>query len=646
MPDLHNLLLENAIHAYAYHRILTDVKGRPVDYEYLEVNPAFISIIGKTRQEIIGKRITEIFPGIEKDEFNWIEFYGEVALNQQAKQLKQNSIVMNKWFRISAFSPEKGYFITLFDDITEETELAASQKELLKEVSIQERKFRTLIEHSPDALLLLDRNSFVDCNDAALRLMGAGSRDQLIGKTPIDLSPEFQPDGSSSKARARQIINDVYNGIDQRFEWQHTRFDGTTFYAEVILTLIPQGTESLIYTVIRDISDRYRAEAELRRINEVFRVIVNNSPDMIWMRDLNFNMLYISPTVKWLKGFTVEEAMIRSLEENVTPESFREVMRILQEELELEKDPRSDKTRRRRFESDEICKDGSIIHTESIASFIRDENGTATGFLGITRDITEQKGVYLQLEAARKKAEESDKLKSSFLANMSHEIRTPMNSIVGFAELLGDDDLGPDERKKYIEIIQKSSEYLLTLVSDIIDISKIEAGQLDLRKQAVDLDEMMRDLRLQILPMRDRMGKSHLGISLKGCLCDQCTHVMVDPIRIKQLIINLVHNALKFTESGMITIGHEPVDKRNFRFFVQDTGPGISIEYQRIIFNRFRQGDENLTRKYGGTGLGLAICRGIVDLMGGTIGVNSEPGQGSEFWFTLPVVSKPQTPPV
>ncbi|HBB91537.1 MAG TPA: hypothetical protein DC042_07410 [Bacteroidales bacterium] len=646
MPDLHNLLLENAIHAYAYHRILTDVKGRPVDYEYLEVNPAFLTIIGKTRQEIIGKRITEIFPGIEKDEFNWIEFYGEVALNQQAKQLKQNSIVMNKWFRISAFSPEKGYFITLFDDITEETELAASQKELLKEVSIQERKFRTLIEHSPDALLLLDRNSFVDCNDAALRLMGAGSRDQLIGKTPIDLSPEFQPDGSSSKARARQIINDVYNGIDQRFEWQHTRFDGTTFYAEVILTLIPQGTESLIYTVIRDISDRYRAEAELRRINEVFRVIVNNSPDMIWMRDLNFNMLYISPTVKWLKGFTVEEAMIRSLEENVTPESFREVMRILQEELELEKDPRSDKTRRRRFESDEICKDGSIIHTESIASFIRDENGTATGFLGITRDITEQKGVYLQLEAARKKAEESDKLKSSFLANMSHEIRTPMNSIVGFAELLGDDDLGPDERKKYIEIIQKSSEYLLTLVSDIIDISKIEAGQLDLRKQAVDLDEMMRDLRLQILPMRDRMGKSHLGISLKGCLCDQCTHVMVDPIRIKQLIINLVHNALKFTESGMITIGHEPVDKRNFRFFVQDTGPGISIEYQRIIFNRFRQGDENLTRKYGGTGLGLAICRGIVDLMGGTIGVNSEPGQGSEFWFTLPVVSKPQTPPV
>ncbi len=641
MPDLHNLLLENAIHAYAYHHIVTDDKGRPIDYEYLEVNSAFLTIIGKTRQAVIGKKVTEIIPGIEKDEVNWIEFFGEVALTQQPKQVKQHSALLKKWFRISVFSPEKGYFITLFDDITEETELVARQKELLQEVSIQEMKFRTLIEHSPDALLLLDRNSFVDCNDAALRLMGAGSRDHLIGKTPIELSPEFQPDGASSRERARQIINDVYNGIDQRFEWQHTRIDGSTFYAEVILTLIPQGDESLIYTVIRDISDRYRAEAELRRINEVFRVIVNNSPDMIWMRDLNFKMLYISPTVRWLKGFTVEEAMIRSLEENVTPETFKEFRGILQEELELEKDPRSDKTRRRRFESDEICKDGSIIHTESIASFFRDENGVAIGILGITRDITEQQGVHLQLEAARKKAEESDRLKSSFLANMSHEIRTPMNSIVGFAELLGDDDIGQDERKKYIEIIQKSSEYLLTLVSDIIDISKIEAGQLDLRKQAVDLDEMMKDLRLQILLMRDRMGKSHLDISVRDCLCDQCTHVVIDPIRIKQLITNLVHNALKFTESGVITIGHEPVDKRNFRFFVQDTGPGISREYQRIIFNRFRQGDENLTRKYGGTGLGLAICRGIIDLMGGTIGVNSEPGHGSEFWFIVPVVHTP-----
>jgi PAS domain S-box-containing protein len=645
MPDLHKLLLENAIHAYAYHRLLTDDTGKPVDYEYLDVNPAFLSIIGLSREAVIGKKVTKIIPGIEKDEVNWIEFFGEVALTQQSKQVKQHSAVLNKWFKISVFSPEKGYFIALFDDITEETELAASQRELLKEVRLQESKFRTLIEHSPDALLLLDRNSFVDCNDAALRLMGAGSREQLIGKTPIEMSPEFQPDGSSSRVRARQIINDVYNGIDQRFEWQHTRIDGTTFYAEVILTLLPQGDESLIYTVIRDISDRYRAEAELRKINEVFRVIVNNSPDMIWIRDLNFNMVYISPTIQRLKGFTVEEAMNRRLKENVTPETFKDFINILREELALEKDPQSDKTRRRRFESDEICKDGSIIHTESIASFIRDENGTATGILGITRDITEQQGVHVQLQTARKRAEESDRLKSSFLANMSHEIRTPMNSIVGFAELLGDEDLLPDERKKYIGIIQKSSEYLLTLVSDIIDISKIEAGQMDLRLQAVNLDEMMKDLLVQLILMRDRMGKSHLGISLTACLCDLCNRVPIDPVRIKQLVINLVHNALKFTESGGITLGHEPVGEHSFRFFVRDTGPGISPEHQRIIFNRFRQGDENLTRKYGGTGLGLAICQGIVDLMGGKIGVKSETGKGSEFWFTLPIVQKPPTPP-
>jgi signal transduction histidine kinase len=253
----------------------------------------------------------------------------------------------------------------------------------------------------------------------------------------------------------------------------------------------------------------------------------------------------------------------------------------------------------------------------------------------VFHDITERHRLFRELEKAKEQAVESDRLKSAFLANMSHEIRTPMNSILGFAELLGEDDLESDERKQYLEIIQAGTNHLLSIISDIIDISKIEAGQVLLFPKPISLNNLFTELHATFTMELTRLGKKDIQLN-RTCSCQLSDRtLLVDSGRLRQIMVNLLSNAIKFTDRGSIEFGCTNESDR-VRFFVTDTGRGISPAYQKIIFERFRQVEETLTRNHTGTGLGLTICKGLITLMGGRIGVNSNPGEGSEFWFTLP----------
>lgn len=246
-------------------------------------------------------------------------------------------------------------------------------------------------------------------------------------------------------------------------------------------------------------------------------------------------------------------------------------------------------------------------------------------------DITEIKLAELELKKAKEKAEESDRLKSTFMANMSHEIRTPMNGILGFADLLKTPNLSGESQKRYIEAINSSGKRMLDIINDLIDISKIESGQLEIKKENSDITELLNELIMFFTPDAKKRG---INLSLNIQLPDKFI-VETDKTKLAQVITNLLKNALKFTgEKGNIELGCGIQDKNNLRFFVKDTGRGIRKEISDKIFERFRQGDNS--DEHEGVGLGLAISKAYVELLGGRIELKSEPGKGSVFSFTLP----------
>jgi len=265
-------------------------------------------------------------------------------------------------------------------------------------------------------------------------------------------------------------------------------------------------------------------------------------------------------------------------------------------------------------------------------------NRRVVGYTGIIIDNTERKNYMEALEKEKQKAEESDRLKSAFLANMSHEIRTPMNSIIGFTDLLSRDGVNEKDHKLYLRYIRQSGDLLMHLIDDIIDFAKIEAGELTIRKQECNLNEMLDDLYVRFKEIIKEKVKPNLTLTLYKSIESYDLNIVTDPYRLNQILTNLLSNAVKFTEEGTIEFGYELLSSTKIVFFVKDTGIGIRSKDQKVIFERFRQVDGSLSRKYGGTGLGLAITRHLTELMGGKVKLESEIGTGSSFFIEMPLI--------
>lgn len=292
------------------------------------------------------------------------------------------------------------------------------------------------------------------------------------------------------------------------------------------------------------------------------------------------------------------------------------------------------------YEFTAIDKNGEKIEVEASVSYIDYKQGKA--IQGIIRDVSERKKMIAELIKAKEKAEENDKLKTAFLHNISHEIRTPMNAIVGFAEFLSNPALTPEKRNHYTEIIVQSSNQLLSIITDIISIATVEAGQVNIQESDVNINEVCKLIYEQFA---NKARAGNISLEFTSTITGEEVRVTTDATKLHQVISNILGNAIKFTHEGGVNFGYRLKDN-DVEFFVEDTGIGIPKDMHREIFKRFRQGDISTSKLYGGSGLGLSIAKAYVELLGGRIWLDSEPGRGSRFFFTIPDRKKAVPVPV
>jgi len=397
---------------------------------------------------------------------------------------------------------------------------------------------------------------------------------------------------------------------------------------EELLNNQKKHLEELVFDKTTHLS---KAQAELRSISD-------NSPDIIMRFDKSLRHLYVNNSISKYTALKPNDYIGKTHKELGFPDDQCEfweanIQHVFSTKSVFETDFQFEST------------SGKFIFNWRLIPEFDDANNVVT-VLSLTRDITEQKRAELalieskeqlsrqniELQKAKEKAVESDRLKSAFLANISHEIRTPMNGIIGFAGLMGKTNITNDKRKYYIEIINDSCQHLLHIVNDVLDISKIETGQMLVNKEETNINDLVTELFSFYRPLAN---KNDLNLYLKKHLTENQSVINTDKVKLKQIIGNLLSNALKFTKSGYIELGYVLKDAQ-LVFYVKDTGIGIPDAMQQKVFERFIQADTSLTRDYGGTGLGLSIARAYIALLGGNIWLESEENVGTTFYFNIP----------
>ena len=549
-----------------------------------------------------------------------------------------------------------------------------------------EKRFRDLFQNSPDAIFVEDLDGFVlDVNKAACKLHGL-SQEELIGKNMLDLVPE------SDRGKVKQGWPDFVAGKITHVERYCVTRDGQRIPVELRATRMDYLNRPIILFHVRDISFRREAEESLKKLNqqllnhqkelsaanqqltasfeqlkaneialieseERIRLIIDSAQDAVITMDEKSLITEWNAKAEKIFGWSRKEVIRKNLADKILPEQFREAHA---KGLERYFATGEGSVLSQRREIQALHRDGNEFQVELTITPLK--VGNSTIFSGFIRDITQQKKAEKELKAAKESAESANHelrntnqhleqatllakemamqaemasgAKSEFLANMSHEIRTPLNSIIGMTELTLETQLNSEQRG-YLNVVQSSSEGLLSLINDILDFSKIEAGQMELEHIELNLREVVEGVAEMLGTRANAKGVEML------CYIDAeiPSWLVGDPTRLRQILINLTGNSIKFTEQGDVAIKVK-FRKQNdnaveLHFKVSDTGIGISPENIKKIFEKFSQADTSTTRKFGGTGLGLNISKSLVEMMGGELWVESQEGKGSEFQFKI-----------
>jgi PAS domain S-box-containing protein len=605
------------------------------DLVFKGANPSAERIIGMSCETLIDKRIEDAFPKLK--EAGIPEMYRSVAkgeLGLQSFETSYNDGHIHGTYDVKVYQTNPGSIAVDFMDITERKQ----SEEALKR---SERQLKDIIEFFPDALLAIDKNRKIIIWNRAIEKMTGIKAEDMIGKGDYEYTIPFYG------VRRPQLMDLVWvDDQDIMAKYPHIKLEGDSLTAEVFCNALYNNKGAYIFVKasplhdhtgaiigaiesIRDITERKKNEEDIIRLSQRLRLATTSASLGVWDWNVPENTMIWDEHMFELYGIR-EEGFLASVDawiNGLHPEDKEYAIARCQAALRGEQ------------EFDIIFRiltpDGTEKYVKANGLVIRRADGTAERMLGVNYDITDRILAEKELLAAQKAAESANRAKSEFLANMSHEIRTPMNGIFGMSQLLKMTELN-DEQLDYVETLKNAGDNLLHIIDDILDLSKIESGMTTLESTEFSFHKCINDI--VIMQRQTAMQK---GLLLNLDLAEEIPRTFLgDQLRLRQIILNLVENAIKFTAEGTIDISVRLLHKENasalIQLIVRDSGIGINADALGRIFMPFTQEDGSISRKYGGTGLGLAISRRLAQLMGGDVTVSSSPGSGSSFIVTIP----------
>jgi PAS domain S-box-containing protein len=525
---------------------------------------------------------------------------------------------------------------------TDNTARQQAEEALLKAGALQ----RAIFNSANFSSIATDANGVIQIfNVGAQRMLGYAAADVMNKITPADIS---DPQELIARAKALSIeigtpitpgfealVFKASRGIEDIYELTYIRKDGSRFPAVVSVTALRDAQDVIIgYLLIgTDNTARKLVEAEQKKLDQRLRdqqfytrSLIESNIDALMATDPSGIITDVNKQMEALTGCTRDELIGAPFKDYFTdPERAEAGIKLVLSEKKVTD-----------YELTACARDGKQTVVSYNATTFYDRNRTLQGVFAAARDVTERKRVEAELRAAKAVAESASQTKSDFLASMSHEIRTPMNAIIGIADLLAKTPLSP-EQNKYVQIFRRAGDNLLHIINDILDLSKVEASQLEIERTGFSLNDLLEKV-TEMVAVRAH----EKGLALVCEIAPKVPTALVgDPTLLSQVLLNLLGNAIKFTESGEVALRVTPDADSTvpgaLRFTVSDTGIGIPGEKLDEVFERFTQADSSTTRRYGGSGLGLTISKRLVELMGGRIWVESEVGKGSVFSFAVPL---------
>ena len=512
----------------------------------------------------------------------------------------------------------------------QQVELIQTSDELLQtnnQLQKSEERFRRMFEDHSAIMLVIEpfTGKIIDANQAAVVFYGWHK--EVLCRRQIQHITDLPFDKMTGS------IEEVIGSNQESVEFRHKRSDGSVRDVELFSSTVEIDGNKLIYAIINDITGRKSIERERIESRIRFNHALESANAGVWEWDLITNENIWSDELWALYGMerNNNQPSFNLWAETIHPDDREKTIQAVSiaagNETELHAEYRV------------FHPDGTVHWLMSQGKPIFDDNRHAIRYIGTIIDITDRKLAEIQLESmvdelkeAKEKAEENDRLKTAFLANISHEIRTPMNGILGFAELLKEPHLSGEELAEYIDLIQQSGKRMMNLISDILDISRLDAKETTVKITETPLNKLLLDLQTQF-----RLEAQKKGLRLTCCngLADSESLIQTDAQKLSQILANLIQNAIKFTSTGGIDFGY--TKKENMlEFYCVDSGIGIPANKHKKIFDRFHQLNNSLTRNHEGSGLGLSISKSFVELLGGTINVQSIEGAGTTFTVTLP----------
>lgn len=593
--------------------------------ELVEVNQAFLKKLCYKRCEVIGKTIIELSLFVEDSKTDEILQClikkGRVFdINLQVRS--RNSNILDGLLSGEVIRNEgKSSFLIVIADITQQR---YKENELIE----AKTKMKAILDNFPYIAWLKNENGlYIEINKAFQKAINKSSED-ILGSNDYNIWPT-----SFADKNIRDDLEIMRSG-KQKYEEVAIEFKGEMRWVELYKMPIfdSKGLVSGLTGVARDITKKKKLELEMESQKRFLKQILNAIPDLIFYKDASST--YIGCNHAFAVDFLgLKEAEIigkKDLDIYKDKDAASFFVKMDREVLESGK-PRI-------YEETLTMADNRDVEVETIKiPFYKD--GKVFGVIGISRDISLRKSMEYNLLMAKEQAEAANVMKTQFISNMSHEIRTPINAILGYTSLLRN-SISNEHDRKYIDTIERSGNTLLMIINDILDLSKIEAGKIEIQHEFVNIYKIIEDIK-DIFFVHHRKK----NISMNYIIDESVpTVVLIDEMRIRQILFNLIGNSIKFTESGFIELHlkgenfQKDYNKIDLVFQVEDSGIGIPEDQQKVIFQPFKQKEGQSNRKYGGTGLGLSIVKRFIELMGGTISLKSTVGEGTTFKFTIPEV--------